>query len=52
MPDTDTTIRIKRDTWRRLRDRKGPGESFDEVLTEILDDADPVQSGSAAQADS
>jgi len=36
---TDTTsIRIKKDTWRRLRHRKGPGESFDDVLTEILDE--------------
>ena len=37
MMGDDTNIRIKTDTWARLRDRKGPGESFDEVLRELLD---------------
>lgn len=36
----DTNIRIKKRTWTRLRDRKGPGESFDEVLTELLDEVE------------
>lgn len=36
----DTSIRIKKDTWRRLRDRKGPGDSFDEVIDELLDDVE------------
>jgi len=39
MAVTDTiSIRIKTDTWRRLHHRKGPGEPFDDVLTEILDE--------------
>jgi predicted CopG family antitoxin len=39
MGSEDTSIRIKVDTWRRLRSRKGPGESFDDVINEILDEA-------------
>lgn len=40
MGRNDTSIRIKRDTWEDLRSLKGPGESFDEVLTELLDERD------------
>lgn len=40
MGTDDTSIRIKRDTWRRLHERKGPGESFDEVLNDVLDRAE------------
>jgi predicted CopG family antitoxin len=40
MMGDDTTIRIKTATWSRLRDRKGPGESFDEVITQLLDHAE------------
>ena len=36
----DTTIRVKEDTWRRLHRRKEPGMSFDDVLTEMLDEVD------------
>ena len=36
----DTNIRIKTDTWDRLRQRKGPGESFDEVLQDLLSEAE------------
>ncbi|WP_436933720.1 DUF7557 family protein [Halovenus marina] len=33
----DTSIRIKRDTWERLRSQKGPGDSFDGVINDLLD---------------
>lgn len=37
-----TTVRINRDTWQRLHDRKGPGESHDDVITELLDKDDEL----------
>lgn len=39
-----TTIRVHRDTWQRLHDRKAPGDSMDTILTELLDavDEDPI----------
>lgn len=34
----DTSIRIKVDTWNRLKDRKTrPNESFDDVINDLLD---------------
>jgi predicted CopG family antitoxin len=42
MSSEDTSIRIKVDTWGRLRSRKGPGESFDDVINEVLDDAESL----------
>jgi len=33
----DTTIRVSRDTWRRLTDRKEPGISYDDVIEGLLD---------------
>jgi len=40
MGDGDTTIRISRDTWQRLHDRKQPGMSHDDVISGLLDQAD------------
>jgi len=40
MGEQDTSIRIKRDTWRRLHRQKEPGKSFDDVLNDLLDRAD------------
>jgi len=38
MSMTDTiTIRVSEDTWSRLNRRKGPGDSFDDVVSEVLD---------------
>jgi len=42
MGDEDTSIRLKVDTWRRLRSLKGPGESFDDVINDVLDEVDTV----------
>jgi hypothetical protein len=36
----DTSIRIKVDTWRRLRGYKGPGESFDDAINKVLNGAE------------
>lgn len=33
----DTTVRVRHATWRRLNDRKDPGVSFDEVISNLLD---------------
>lgn len=35
-----TTIKVKRDTWRSLHKLKGPGQTFDEVLSELLEHDD------------
>lgn len=32
-----TTIEVKRETWRKLHMRKGPGDSFDDVITDLLE---------------
>lgn len=37
MADDDTTVRVGTDTWRRLNRRKDPGQSFDDVINELLD---------------
>lgn len=50
----DTTVRISNETWHRLNDRKGPGVSFDEIINQLLDEAesdeDDDRSPSGAQA--
>lgn len=39
MADESTTIQISRETWRRLNGRKkGPNETFDDVLERLLDE--------------
>lgn len=44
--DDDTSIRIKVETWRRLKDRKDrPNESFDDVIRELLDLVDQCDHG-------
>lgn len=36
----DNTIRVTDDTWQRLHDRKEPGDSFDDVISDVLDTVD------------
>lgn len=48
MSDNDTNIRIKGDTWHALNSMKGPGESFDDVIQDLLEEHD--QSGDTAEA--
>jgi len=33
-----TTIRVTRDTWKRLTSLKEPGDSHDDVIRELLDE--------------
>ena len=40
---SDTTIRVKRGTWRELHERKEPGASMDDVIRDLLDDAEEVE---------
>lgn len=42
----DTSIRIKVNTWQRLRQRKNrPNKSFDDVINELLDIAEEAEEG-------
>ena len=43
MGDDDTSIRVSRETWRRLHERKEPGVSHDEIISRLLDEADSSQ---------
>lgn len=36
MPEDVTTIQISVETWRELNRRKEPGQSFDDVIQELL----------------
>jgi hypothetical protein len=47
----DTSIRIHRSTWKRLHDRKEPGTSFDDILTDLLDEVESRESADAEPAD-
>jgi len=38
MPPDTTNISIHDDIWRELRARKDPGDSFNDVLRELLDE--------------
>lgn len=40
MSDDTTNIRISRETWKRLNARKEPGDSFDEVIERLIEQAD------------
>lgn len=50
--DEDTSIRIKLDTWRRLKDLKDtPNKSFDDVIQELLDEHEEAESENRSPAD-
>jgi len=34
----ETTLRVSRSTWRQLHERKEPGDSMDDVLSELIDE--------------
>lgn len=36
MPNDVTTIQISTETWRELNRRKEPGQSFDDVIQDLL----------------
>lgn len=39
------TIRVKRDTWVALYDRKRPGDTFDEVISKLIEEAPDIEGG-------
>lgn len=44
MPNDDTSIRIKVDTWQRLNARKDkPNQSFDDVINDLLDQVEAIE---------
>ncbi|ELY86884.1 hypothetical protein C485_08207 [Natrinema altunense JCM 12890] len=40
MADETTTVTVSTETWKRLTLRKDPGDSFDDVITELLDEVE------------
>jgi hypothetical protein len=48
--DDDVTIRVKRRVWERLHRRKGPGDSFSQVIEQLLDDERGVGATDETQA--
>lgn len=38
--EDDTSIRLDRETWKRLNQQKEPGESFADVVNRLLDGSD------------
>jgi predicted CopG family antitoxin len=46
MPERDdVNIRVKRDTWRQLHNRKNPNDSFDDVIKRLLDRVEGDEEG-------
>ncbi|MDF9747029.1 DUF7557 family protein [Natrinema salsiterrestre] len=43
MADETTTVTVSTETWKRLTLRKDPGDSFDDVITELLDEVEEVE---------
>lgn len=41
MPSEDAVIRVSGSTWKELNQRKTPGDSFDDVIQDLLDEAGP-----------
>jgi len=48
----DTTVRVKDDTWRRLRGRKDRGETFDDVINQLIDETESHSERSESPAES
>lgn len=45
-----TNVRIKNETWTRLNRMKEPGQSFDEIIRELLDESESSQPAEVADA--
>ena len=48
--DDDVNIRIKRDTWHRLHNRKEPNDSFDDVIRRVLNQVEEGEEGNPKTA--
>jgi predicted CopG family antitoxin len=46
----DVNIRIKRDTWKRLHNRKEPNDSHDDVIRRLLDEYEQTDEGNPKAA--
>lgn len=42
------TVRVKEDTWVDLHDRKEPGETMDDVISDAISEYDGDESGGAS----
>ncbi|WP_244605579.1 antitoxin VapB family protein [Halorussus marinus] len=40
MADDVTSIQVRNETWQELNARKAPGDTFDDVIQRLLDQAD------------
>ena len=38
-PDESTTMKVKRDTWKQLNKQKEPGDTFDDVISRLIEEA-------------
>lgn len=38
-----TTVNVSRDTWKRLTMRKEPGDTYDDVISELLDQVEETE---------
>jgi predicted CopG family antitoxin len=43
MSEDRTNVQVTTETWKRLHMRKEPGDSFDDVISELLDIAEEVE---------
>jgi hypothetical protein len=38
-----TTVKVSHETWRRLKNRKEPGVSYNEIIAGLLDEAESCE---------
>jgi predicted CopG family antitoxin len=50
MADDVTTVKVKEETWKRLNARKTPGKSFDDIISELLDEVEEADEGNPKTA--
>jgi len=43
MADGRTTVSVADETWKELNQRKGPGDSMDDVIRELLEIAEELE---------
>jgi hypothetical protein len=43
--NADTHIRVTEETWQELNRQKGPGDSFNDIINELLDDDSNADGG-------
>lgn len=45
MAEETTTVTVRKETWKRLHLRKEPGDSFDDVISELIEIAEESEKG-------